>query len=232
MARAKSTTRADARRRYRATQAGPVEELEPNRLRDDASAPPEATPQRRSLFSGLSRIDWRGDIALFPTILRTSRIVWLGILALVATAAIAIADPQIFAKDATGYGPVVAYVVGLALLQPPSVVVLVVGLFTPRAAWLVGGFLGFVQALLAAVVSVTVGSALGSTAATAAVGLPILSLVVELTALGALFGGLASWYRRFLRETGERNRLVREERERQKRRAAKASAPRTARPTR
>jgi hypothetical protein len=90
VARAKRTDRADARRRYRATQA-PLEDQD-----DDVADEGEATPAALTgtggglmgLFGGIHLPNVREDLLAMPEVVRTTRTLWgafgLGLFAVVA----------------------------------------------------------------------------------------------------------------------------------------------------
>ncbi|HXX60897.1 MAG TPA: hypothetical protein VEI48_06375 [Candidatus Sulfotelmatobacter sp.] len=210
MARAKRTARADARRRYRAAQA-PAADTE-----DDAPASRDVAQPAVStgggllgMFGGVHLPDFRGDLLAMPDVVRTTRTLWaafaLGLVAVAAGLTFPLNDPGL---------------TGLVLplfIQAPGIPVLVGGFVAPRGAWLIGGVIGLLQALglLAAIYRSTPGAIDGS---------EVLVALVSGAVLGTLFGGLAAWYRRWLRTMGARNAAAREERAKQQRRDAKRSA--------
>ena len=210
MARAKRTDRADARRRYRATQA-PVEDQDDDDDERDA-APAASTGSGGGLlglFGGIHLPNVREDLLAMPEVVRTTRTLWgafaLGLFAIVAGLTFPLNDPGL-----TGF-------LLPLFIQAPGIPVLVGGFVAPRGAWLVGGVIGLMQSLglLAAILRATPGSIDGN------------QVVVALASgviLGILFGGLASWYRRWLRTMNARNAAVRAERAKQQRRDTKRSA--------
>lgn len=214
MARAKRTDRADARRRYRAAQA-PLADPEEDApvTRDAVVAGGSSGGGPLGLFGGVHLPDFRGDLLAMPEVVRTTRTLWgafaLGLFAVVAGLTFPLNDPGL---------------TGLVLplfIQAPGIPVLVGGFVAPRGAWLIGGVMGLFQALglLAAIYRTTPGDINGSEALVA---------LVSGIVLGTLFGGLAAWYRRWLRTMSTRNAAVRAERAKQQRRDTK----RTARPAR
>ncbi|HEY7941930.1 MAG TPA: hypothetical protein VID25_08290 [Candidatus Limnocylindrales bacterium] len=214
MARAKRTDRADARRRYRAAQA-PAADPEDDApvTRDAAAAVAPSGGGPLGLFGGVHLPDFRGDLLAMPEVVRTTRTLWgafaLGLLAVVAGLTFPLNDPGL---------------TGLILplfIQAPGIPVLVGGFVAPRGAWLIGGVMGLFQALglLAAIYRTTPGAIDASEVAVA---------LVSGIVLGMLFGGLAAWYRRWLRTMSTRNAAQRAERAKQQRRDTK----RTARPAR
>lgn len=213
MARAKRTDRADARRRYRATQA-PVEDQDADADADDERDAAPAAPAMGGggllgLFGGIHLPNVREDLLAMPEVVRTTRTLWgafaLGLFAIVAGLTFPLNDPGL-----TGF-------LLPLFIQAPGIPVLVGGFVAPRGAWLVGGVIGLMQALglLAAILRTTPGSV-----DTSEVVVALASGVI----LGVLFGGLASWYRRWLRNMSTRNAAVRAERAKQQRRDTKRSA--------
>ena len=230
MARVKSTARADARRRYRAAQlaaeADP-EEADPSTPRADPALAGLRPPGGlRSLFK-VSWPDWRADIAAFPDLLKTQRSLWLAIAAIVVGTVLCIALPR---AGQVQPGEILLQL----LLYVPSIPLLLAGYFAPRAAWLEGGFLGALS-LIGFLLAQLIGFApvLGlSTGPGAGQSLPVMivSLIVQWVILGAVFGALAAWYRRWLRTSNENARKNRDDRDKRKRQEAKAQARTQARP--
>lgn len=210
MARAKRTDRADARRRYRAAQA-PMTDPDEDAAdtRDVAAATSASSGGPLGLFSGVHLPDFRGDLLAMPEVVRTTKPLWaafaLGLFAVVAGLVFPLNDPGL---------------TGLVLplfIQAPGIPVLVGGFVAPRGAWLIGGVMGLLQALglLAAIYRTTPGAINGSEALVA---------LISGAVLGMVFGGLAAWYRRWLRTMSTRNAAVRAERAKQQRRDTKHSA--------
>ena len=209
MARAKRTDRADARRRYRAAQAAtPESDADEAGSGEAGAAAPAGSGGPLGLFSGTRMPDFRGDLRAMPAVVRTSKPLWaafaLGLFAVVAGLVFPLNDPGL-----TGF-------VLQFFIQAPGIPVLVGGFVAPRGAWLVGAILGLLQALgLLAAIYRTAPADVGGE-----VGVALVSGVV----LGAFFGGLAAWYRRWLRTMSARNAAARAERDKQQRRDAKRSA--------
>jgi hypothetical protein len=211
VARAKRTDRADARRRYRATQA-PVAEPDGDTAgaRNAATAAvPVSGGGPLGLLSGVHMPDFRGDLVAMPEVVRTTPILLvafaLGIFAVVAGLVFPLNDPGL------------SSLVLPLFIQAPGIPVLVGGFLAPRGAWLVGGVMGLLQALgLLAAIYRSTPAAID----TSQVAVALISGVV----LGVVFGGLAAWYRRWLRTMSARNAAARTEREKQQRRDSKRSA--------
>lgn len=211
MARAKRTDRADARRRYRATQA-PVEDPDAE-VADERAAAPVAVPAGggglMGMLGGIRMPNVREDLLAMPQVVRTTPILWgafgLGL--------VAIAAGLTFPGDNSS---VTSLVLQLFIFAP-GIPVLVGGFVAPRGAWLVGGVLGLMQALglvafNARFAPTVIESATVSTA------------LIQGVVFGILFGGLAGWYRRWLRTMSARNAAVRAEKAKQQRRDTKRSA--------
>ncbi len=207
MARAKTTYRADARRRYRAARAAEASaELEqadgeataaataPTRSRS-ASSPPTgvrgAAPsgQRPSLMTALriaaAPAPIMDDIRAFPAIARTTKAVWVPALLVIASAVALFASAVVDA-------PLLGFV-GSAILTPPMIPAFLAGMLAPRAAWLAGGVAGIIGSVLVA---------LYIAVAPASSDVDRLSYIGTAVVTGILFsfgvGAFAGFYRRFL----------------------------------
>lgn len=222
MARAKRTDRADARRRYRASQVTPdTEDDDPGS--DEAvtpargRAPGGAAPARPGLAGVIGSVrlpNFRQDLAAMPTVIRTTPGVW----AAFALGLVAIVAGLTFPTNDSTMGVVILPL----LVQPPGIPVLVGGFFAPRGAWFIGGVLGLMQTV--GFISYVLREAAASPATTAALDTGgIAGLLVFYIVLGATFAGLASWYRGWLRKMGTRNAAMRAERDKQQRKDAKRS---------
>ena len=216
MARAKSTARAEARRRYRASQAS-SEGLAPNELSGGVATPDRLgasdTPQRRGMFN-ITRPDIRGDFKALPAVLTASK--WMIVpFAMIATGFVLALLP-LEGVDATA-AYVVAFVINLCIIPPAFAPIIVGSFIAPRATYLVGGLLAIV-ANVAFLIVITLRPNLDPTGSVT----PFFILTQVL--YGALFGGFAGWYRNFLRENQRKANLAREERAREKKRQAKDEA--------
>jgi hypothetical protein len=205
VARAKRTQRAEARRRYRATNAVD-ESIEP----EDAPAP--ATAANRSAGAGASRpsttsvrmgmgaafrtsfrpLNVREDLASLPWLATRTPALWVPLLLTIGGAIV---------TAVAGSNELVVGVIFVYLVMFPALGSLFIGGFlAPRASWLVG--------LIVGIVSATCYVALGS-----AKLLPVtfqaefdVSPQAAVTtafatsiAFGTFLGAAAAWYRRFLR---------------------------------
>jgi len=157
--RAKRTNRADARRRYRASIAEPLDEAADET--DETAAPPapartsqaESVPragERPSLgyaFRAAFRpLTLRDDLRYLPKLL-VDRSVWLPILLTVA-AGIAFAVTQ-------GGNALIAIVATYFVAPPALGSVFIGGFLAPRASYLVGLIVGFASAVVASAIILT-----------------------------------------------------------------------------
>jgi Na+/proline symporter len=187
-----------------------------------AAATTAALPPRRGLF-GFKMPNVRADLPALPHELRTNRWIWLAAALLLSAAGAYYVLPSV--PSDLSY----AFVIFIELMvRPPALPVLLGGFFARRAPYLVGGVLGLLNGLIYAVLA---SAPLPGTPASAGSGLDPLSAFLNATVMGALFGGIAGWYRKFLSENNARTRAARDAREAEKRRKAKQDA-RGAKPAR
>ena len=206
MARAKRTERADARRRYRVTQADEASSDEiasAGAFRDRAAPPPESgragsqpatEPQRPPSFTGAFRsaarpLNVRDDIRYLPQLIK-HRAVWLPVLASTAAGILMVAVGTT--------NSLINFAAQILVVPPPMAVSFLAGLLAPRASYIAGGIAG----LWASLVFTAVVFALPATAdlpvtATDRVSVAFYGLVVS-PLFGVAVGGFAGYYRRFL----------------------------------
>jgi hypothetical protein len=214
LARAKRTDRTAARRRYREEQASVAA---PAKDGDAVAAGPESTragakpagatpaPQRPSLMAAVRGafrpVDLAGDLRALPRLVLHWSF-WGPILATVVTTAVYLVASQ--GRTATTESDTAWVVVNLAFqmfvfpLPAPAGAAFIAGFGAPRAAWLIGIFVGVVSAICFAVI---LNSASAEVAATnPGVDLQQYALQGFLVApVGAsLFAAAAAWYKRFL----------------------------------
>jgi len=158
--RAKRTNRAEARRRYRASVAEPIDETGDEEATEPAApasaarkAPTESAPragERPSLayaFRAAFRPLTLGDDLRYLPKLLVDRSVWLPILLTIA-AGIAFA--------VTEGGNALIAIVATYFVAPPALgSVFIGGFLAPRASYLVGLIVGFVSAVVASVIILT-----------------------------------------------------------------------------
>jgi hypothetical protein len=213
LARAKSTARAEARRRYRASQAA-VEDTDA--VTDAASGGGAAAEPRRGLL-GFTMPDWRGDLRAFPHELRTNRWWWISAL-LLLTSPIAYVIAINVREDAGG--PLSLYV--RLIVSPPAIPILIAGFMSKRGPYLIGFVLGIIDGLLIAafqLASLEPGTPITSDALLAS-SVSILSAAV----LGAGFGWIAFIYKGWLQNSSRRRIEQREKQAQEQKRKARDEA--------
>lgn len=215
MARAKTTERAEARRRYRAQLAAEAEadaasaDAEANTLEGGTATPnvlssgrrtsgstqgaPAPRPARVGLVQAF-RIaarpaDIPGDLRAFPMIARRTKSIWLPTVLIVGTGALFLV-PELAAN------PIVRFA-GVALLAPPPMIpAFLAGMLTQRGSWLAGGFAGLVSGLTVAVLITVTPATTSSTQGLDVQNIGFLILVGPL--FGTAVGAFSGFYRRFL----------------------------------
>jgi hypothetical protein len=236
MARAKRTERAEARRRYRASQvelaeseaaAEEDEETEPlpgqrhgasngrrpgQPLRLDSPQRPSAAPTFTGAFRAAARpLNVREDLSLLPQLIR-HRSVWIPVL---ATSAAGVALLAIGTSN-----QLLNIVAQVFVVPPPMAASFLAGLLAPRASYLAGGIAG----LWAAIVFTAVVFAIPSTDALQVTATDRVSVATYGLAVSPLFGlavgGFAGYYRRFLSVSSPARR-----RQEQQKAARRASRP-------
>ena len=217
MARAKTTHRAEARRRYRAQlaaeeAAASSEELAPNVLssghpqanvvtsgrptqaRGETTTSSTASPARRPSVIGAIRIaaapaDIPGDIRALPQIAVRTKAVWVPALLIVGTG-------TAFLIPALAENAIVRFL-GVALLAPPPMIpAFLAGMLTARASWLVGGVAGLLSGLTVAFLLTAAPATTSSTKGLDIQNIGYLLLVGPLFGMGV--GAFSGFYRRFL----------------------------------
>jgi len=206
VARAKRTARAEARRRYRAEQGLPDETaIEEEAAATTSAARSTGTPQPQRLGMGTAfkqafrPLDLRGDLQALPRIARHSKALWLPILLTIVTGVLyAVVRPA----DRPLEDPIaiLSTILFQYFLQTPAIGgVFIAGFLAPRASWLLGLIVGFVSALVNALLVTFVPLAIFSTAPDPAQAQEfIISGFLLSPVFGALFASGAAWYRRFL----------------------------------
>jgi hypothetical protein len=211
VARAKRTDRAEARRRYRATNvdeptANEEEEGSPSaeapsrtrpggRERVAAASAPASPPPRpsitRAFSSSFRPVDLRGDIAALPLLLRHRA--FLIPLALIVAATVALIVTG-------GSEPITLTLSQYLLFPPPVAAVFLAGFLAPRASWLLGALLGIAATIGLEAFLASPGIQAVAAAAANAGGQPVSPIVLFTYAIvgGALFAAIAAWYKRFL----------------------------------
>ena len=205
MARAKRTDRAEARRRHRAATAeadgttgaevgAPSSASGPSG--GTTSKPAMSTPAGRVSMGTAFRqafhpVDVRSDLAALPWLVTHTYALWVPILiTVVGGIAVAVTnDSRSITNLMYDY-----------FVRPPAIGgVFIAGFLAPRASWLLGLIVGFVSALVNALLVTFVPLAIFSTAPDPAQAQEfIVSGFLLSPVFGALFASGAAWYRRFL----------------------------------
>ena len=230
--RAKNTSRAEARRRFREEQR---DEDDPGDGLTATSAGQEAPPQQSGGRAGIAMPNVLEDIKALPQVFRKP-LVWLpfGLLLLTFVLSVALINGMLDGLPAPVRDVIVLYI--SLTLHPTTLFIFFIGGFVaPRASYLVGGMLGLLSGFFFMAVVVlsneTASSAeLDSVLSTTAEGAPAVTAELALQTIGlglvigVFAGGFAAWYRRFLRSSQERARVNRMQREQEQARKAKEQA--------
>jgi hypothetical protein len=222
LARAKNTTRAQARRKYREQ----VRSSDPDAaLADGPTSEAEVAPKRPSMFA---MPDIREDVRQLPHMFRTRRLLWLPFGMLLVTFVAALLWIQ--GVLPTDLGWLVSLAVEL-LLRPTGLFIFFIGGFlAPRASYLVGAILGVVDGILWVMLGFLVpGSTVAADGTVQATTTPLtvadaVVFIMIAVVVGILAASFAAWYRNFLRSSQERARQNRIAREQQRAAQAKADA--------
>jgi hypothetical protein len=207
VARAKRTTRAEARRRYRAEHGLPDETAAELETQEEAASsgssragrPESGQPERMGIGTAFRMafrpLDLPGDLRALPHVATRSKALWLPILLTIGATAIFLAAPP----QATAQGDIVA-VLSVFLFQyfvqtPAIGGVFIAGFLAPRASWLLGIIVGLVSAACYSGLVLSGALGIGTTATANEVVLAAFALS---PIMGALFASAAAWYRRFL----------------------------------
>jgi hypothetical protein len=230
LARAKNTSRAEARRRARSLTRAEIEADELEEIEEEPAAAAPAATERRTL--GFRLPNFRQDIGDLPQILTSRRAMVIPPLMLLLGFVIELARPTGALTDAFGLPiPLVGFIsfLGLAdlyiqvfFLPPALLTFFLAGYIAPRASYLVGALLGAVSGAMWSILVLTTPQ---TTATPLAGETDTGALVLYLFALNIGYGtfaaAFAAWYRDFLRrmrDQGTSRRADREAQERAKRR--------------
>lgn len=202
MPRAKRTARADARRRYRAAQNTPIDDLDEVDAEDSPSQGPAAATSRSTATTpdanrprpsiatafrqAFTPVDVRGDLRALPRLL-INKAFWIPAGSIVVVAAVVIATSG---RELTSQ-----LIAPYFLYPPPIAPVFIAGFLAPRASWLIGGLVGVVQAIVLVVLTLP---CVGLAPAAPEAGFLGYSLVISV-GFGAFYAAAAAWYKRFLR---------------------------------
>jgi hypothetical protein len=232
LARAKSTERAAARRRYRAAQIEASQAAdesgasgEPSAAKRSPSSPATGAPAGRGSLFGFRIPDFGADLRAVPGVVRAKPYVLIPF-GLVTVGAILAALPN--SSD------IVRVVVYFTFYPSPALMYFAAGFIAPRGSYLFGGALG----LLDAVLLTTIATAATRTSAGAASPTPsaVISYITTQVLLGAFFAGFSSWYRDFLRRSSQqraqanRTKQKAQQRPQSKRSPARSTPPKSVTP--
>ena len=230
LARAKNTSRAEARRRTRETMR--AEDADFESADEEAVEEPVAAPERSRMFK---LPNFREDIRALPDVFRSRRLIWLPGVLLLSGLLVLLILPS-FPASIAWLG---SLYIEFFFIPPALFTFFVAGFLAPRASYLVGFVYGLFAAVLWSIALVGFAGVLtpgGTTDGSPTTGVtdPVLS-VANLLVIGMLYGtlagGFAAWYRDFLRgmrERGNQSRLDREAKERAKRRDERQESRRIA----
>jgi hypothetical protein len=217
LARAKNTSRSEARRRTREeSRAEMASELEPEDGGEAVATTSSTTairPPRKQLFA---MPDIRSDVRALPDMFQTRRLLWLPFVLVLVGFIVQLIGPGL-APELQNW--IVLYVQYFFL--PSSLFTYFIGGFlAPRGAYLIGFLLGVsvgVAWTIILLLEPEMQAALGETTDIAsAIGVILLESIV----FGTFAGGFAGWYRDFLR------RMQTNSKDRQQQRDAQVRAKR------
>jgi hypothetical protein len=211
VARAKRTARADARRRYRATQTDLDEGLdasttgEPGTTRTTStrpattSKPPAPAPGTRmpitvAIRSAVRPVHVREDLETLPWVAVHSKALWLPVLLTLLS----------FGYVVGSQGSDFSLLFFQYFIATPAIGgVFLAGFLAPRSSWLLGAIVGFVAAICYSILVIVFPTTLFQAATPSpdeARNVALVALVMS-PLFGALLASAAAWYRRFLRMT-------------------------------
>ncbi len=218
LARAKNTSRAEARRRTKElTRAEMADQQVDDTDDDDSEASATVAtvkPPHKSMFK---MPDIRSDVRGLPVMFRTRRLLWLPFIMVAVGFVLALISPALNA-DVQSY----AFLYIEYFFFPQALFTYFIGGFlATRSSYLVGFLLGLMTGVLWVVIiaiGVSGGAGIGQAGieTTDVVSSSAYVLVTSMF-LGTVAGWFAGWYRDFLRGMQERNKQRQAEREAQAR---------------
>jgi hypothetical protein len=222
LARAKNTTRADARRRTRETQRAELAAQEAAESDETTDTATEASP-RKPLFK---MPNVREDIRLLPSIFMTRRLLWLP-LGLLVIGLVLVLVITALPADVAG---IVELYLQFFFWPPALFTFFIAGFLAPRASYLVGFIYGAIGGTMWFIGLVPASAVPDLSSFTTA----LVTAVVYGMVYGTLAAAFAAWYRDFLRGMQERSRQKqadKEAKERAKRREDRQEARKVAKRT-
>jgi hypothetical protein len=220
LARAKNTSRAEARKRSRDTHRAEMAELADDEQLDDEVDSGQDEPRRPSAFK---MPNVREDLRALPEIFRTKRIVWVPFLLVLIGFVLNLAYWGLSAD----LRQIAGLYISFFFVPQGLFAYFIAGFVAPRASYLIGGLLGLLSGALFGIALVAtlppdIDVVLRAQAHAEAMSSPFTGAL-----LGTFAGGFAAWYRNFLRGmqvNGAQRRADREAKERAKRREERQQA--------
>lgn len=214
MARAKNTSRAEARKRTRDAQRSDLAE---NELLDDdlEDVLEDAQPAPRPRMFQMPNIF--EDIRALPSIFRSRRLVWAPFLLVLFGFFLALVIYGIPLE----FQPWVAIYLQFFFVPQGLFAYFIAGFVAPRASYLLGGLLGLMSGVMYGIALVATLPVETDAVTRASIESVALSSPLTGAILGTFAGGFAAWYRNFLRgmqQNSQQRRADREAKERAKRR--------------
>jgi hypothetical protein len=220
LARAKNTSRAEARKRSRAAQRA---ELAQNDLLDDEfeDVSEDAQPAPRPRIFQMPNV--LEDIRALPSIFRSRRLIWVPFLLVLIGFFLALVIYGI-PEELQQW---VALYLQFFFVPQGLFTYFIAGFVAPRASYLVGGLLGLMSGAMYGIALVATLPADTDAVTRAEIASVAMSSPLTGAILGTFAGGFAAWYRNFLRGmqvSGAQRRADREAKERAKRREQRQEA--------
>ncbi len=221
MARAKNTSRAEARKRTRDIERAQLVS-ESEQIEDDLDETATAAPAPRPALFKMPNI--REDIRALPGMFRTRRLLWLpfGLVVIGFFLALVIYGLP------TDLQPWIALYLQFFFVPQGLFAYFIAGFLAPRASYLVGAILGLLSGAFYGI-AIVATLPLGSDVPLNDAALSVVSYIFTGAVLGTFAGGFAAWYRNFLRnmqQNGDKRRADKEAQERAKRRSARQESRR------
>jgi hypothetical protein len=204
--RAKSTDRAEARRRHRAATAAAVAEtpslaVPSGPTRTSTGGPASGGPPRSGIFGSfrgaIRPVHFREDLLDLPRVATRTFAIWVPCLLILAVFALFEASGGNIANQS-----VQALAFNLFIFPPPLAAAFLAGILTQRSSYLAGGIVGLLAGILFAVYVLTGTFVPSSTGAVVTSDVRVqnafYAMLVSPVA-GLAVGGFAGFYRRFLR---------------------------------
>ena len=227
MARAKNTSRSEARRRTRDIERAELTGDEFSEEAADTGAVEAAPEPRKPMFRFP---DIRADIKALPQIFMSRRLIWLPLLLLGVGFALILITPGL----STEIQGITVLFLQFFFVPPALFTFFIAGFVSPRASYLIGLIYGLLAGTLWSITLLVSEADLstGAPSPTSDLGTtdPI-SIFSQMLTIGALYGTLAAafaaWYRDFLRQMqqrGQQRRADQETRQREQRRVERQEA--------